>query len=186
MLTRRAEAIGIAVVILVLAMSGWMIYRAGETKGAISQHLVDNAKAIKAADQLTALHAKQEAILKLAADSATAQAKRSAEQLRIARAKVIVVGDTVKADGAIVNLPSVASLIRTCDTHSADDTDAIAKLQADLAGEETRIEDLTRDIALRDDRIKTLNLEKNPRFGFFSGVVAGVAGVLAVLAAVHR
>lgn len=178
LMTRRIEAIGIGVVILVLAMSGWMIYRAGETKGATAQRLVDNAKAIKAADAIAAVQARANAALKKSADSAITEAKQSANELKRARAKVVVVGDTVKADGVVVNLPSVASLVRICETHADDDSSSSEKQQVLIAGLNSQVDDLMRTIALRDQRIHILEHEKNPRFGFKSGLAAGAAGTI--------
>lgn len=141
------------VTLLVVAGFAFLIHRDGERQGAVKQELKVNAGHVQE--------------LRAAAVVVRAKTVAKRKEYRAARAKVVVKGDTVIADGKTVELPSVASLIRVADSRGAQDSTDMAK------------QDLL--IATLGQRVNLLERVKEPRCGRKCGIAIGVAGTGAVL-----
>lgn len=139
--------------IAVLAVAGWCIRRDGINRGAIDQRIQTSATEVK--------ELKHDAVV------VRAQTIAKRKEYHAARSKVELEGDTVVADGKTVELPSVASLIRVADAHSAQDSVDQAKQDLLVAG--------------LDKRVNLLEEAKRPRCSMKCGVVVGTAGTIAVV-----
>lgn len=145
----EAIAVGLLVIWAVIAL----VHRDGEKKGAVRQELKANAVVVEAEKADVATEVKKSV------------AKRA--EYHAARAKVVVEGDTVIADGKTVELPSVASLIRVADSRGAQDSASMAK------------QDLL--IGTLGKRVDLLEDTKQPWCGRKCGIAIGVGGTAAAV-----
>ena len=149
---------------------------------------VSDAKIKAAATVASAAVTRADSAERIAAASVLASDRRRA-MTATARAKVLVVGDTV--DGA--PLPDVANLIRLYDSLNKQDSftisvQAIAIAQKDsaIAALNQVIAEQTAGIRTRDAEIGVLKGAKRPRFGFKTGVVVGVLATVGGVLVLHR
>lgn len=140
------------IVCLAIGVFAWLIHRDGEKKGALLQEIKASAVVVTAARS----DVKVEAL-----KSATKKAEYHA-----ARAKVVLQGDTVIADGKSIDLPSVANLIRVADARGAQDSTSMAK-QNLLVGALDHHVDLVQELHA-------------PRFGTKTGIAIGVVATVGV------
>lgn len=150
-------------------------YCVGKSQGKIDQQLTTNTVQTKANDHVT----------KVDSTARVVQVKKS-DSVRVvhavARAKVQVKADTVTfvgkaevhGDTVTVISRDLSSLITVTDQQPKQDSLTIAAVLLEN-------DDLRHGIVLRDQRIRILEDEKHPRFGFKTGVVVGATGTVAVV-----